>query len=180
MIPTPEAERQDRIDEIKRLIKAAGFVAKNFFLTQPPPPDGDAYVGWKAREASRQRIAQRMSRYGLNAHDLADTAAPRAAPQLDMFPVEPSAVLTNQHELIGLAITVIEPCPRCSGCDAVIGAGRGPHKASFMCVCGRHLGWMSVATFEFIAEIVRQFGRPSEPISVTRKPPATTAEVKSS
>jgi hypothetical protein len=42
-----------------------------------------------------------------------------------------------------------------------------------MCVCGRHLGWMSVPTFNFIAEIVRQFGRPSEPICVTRKPPTS-------
>ena len=99
--------------------------------------------------------------------------------QLDMFQAaadEPA----NSHDLVGLAITLPEQCPRCRGHDAVIGAGRGPHKASIMCVCGRHLGWLSIATFNFIAETVRQFGRPSEPISVTRKPPATTAEVKSS
>jgi hypothetical protein len=80
--------------------------------------------------------------------------------------------------LIGLAITGPEPCPRCSGHDAVIGAGRGPHKASIMCVCGRHLGWMSVATFNFIAETVCRFGRPSVPICVNRKPPTTTVETK--
>ena len=38
---------------------------------------------------------------------------------------------------------------------------------------------MSIATFNFVAETVRQFGRPSEPISVTRKPPTGEADVKS-
>jgi hypothetical protein len=89
------------------------------------------------------------------------------AQQLDIFDAPP----VEEASLAGLAITLPEPCPRCSGHDAVIGTGRGPHKASIMCVCGRHLGWMSVLTFNFIAETVRQFGRPSEPISVTRKPP---------
>jgi len=92
--------------------------------------------------------------------------------QFGMFPV----ALSTDASLIGLAITMPEPCPRCGGHDAVIGAGRGPHKASIMCVCGRHLGWMSVPTFDFIAEIVWQVGRPSEPICVNRKPPVATAE----
>ena len=96
--------------------------------------------------------------------------------QLEMF----GAVPVDDASLVGLAIRLPEPCPRCSGHDAVIGAGRGPHKASIMCVCGRHLGWMSIATFNFISETVRRFGRPSEPICVTRKPPTTTADVKSS
>ena len=96
--------------------------------------------------------------------------------QLNMF----AAVPVDETTLVGLAIALPEQCSRCSGNDAVIGAGRGPHKASIMCVCGRHLGWMSIATFNFIAETIRQFGRPSAPISVNRKPPTTTADVKSS
>ena len=98
--------------------------------------------------------------------------------QLDMFAAEPSTEPSTNSDLVGLAITLPEPCPRCSGHDAVIGAGRGPHKASIMCVCGRHLGWMSVPTFNFIAETIRQFGRPSEPICVNRQ--RATADVKSS
>ena len=96
--------------------------------------------------------------------------------QFGMCPVAPS----NDPNLIGLAITLPEQCPRCNGHNAVTGAGRWPHKASLMCCCGRHLGWMSVLTFNFIAEAARKFGRPSEPISVTRKPPTTMAEAKSS
>jgi hypothetical protein len=69
--------------------------------------------------------------------------------QHDMFPASPVA----DDGLVGLAITLPEACPRCSGHDAVIGAGRGPHKASIMCVCGRHLGWMSITTFNFINAI---------------------------
>ena len=84
--------------------------------------------------------------------------------QLEMF----GAVPVDDASLVGLAIRLPEPCPRCSGHDAVIGAGRGPHKASVMCVCGRHLGWMSLATFNFIYATVQQFGRPTEPICVNR------------
>jgi hypothetical protein len=96
--------------------------------------------------------------------------------QADICNSEPRA----DASLIGLAIIGPAPCMRCGGHDAVIGAGRGPHKASIMCACGRHLGWMSIPTFNFIAETVRQFGRPSTPICVNRKPPPTTAEEKSS
>jgi hypothetical protein len=76
-------------------------------------------------------------------------------------------------ELVGLAINLPEPCPRCGGRAAVIGAGRGPHRASLLCACGRHHGWVSTATYTFVAEIVTRFGRPSEAISVQRKPPTS-------
>jgi hypothetical protein len=91
--------------------------------------------------------------------------------QIQMFPVKPS----TDGNLVGLTIRLPEQCPRCGGNDAAIGAGRGPHKASIICACGKHLGWMSIATFNFVAETVRHFGRPNEPISVTRKPFTTTA-----
>jgi hypothetical protein len=94
--------------------------------------------------------------------------------QLDVFGAAP----VDETALIGLAIMLPEQCPRCNGHDAVIGAGRGPHKASIMCCCGRHLGWMSAATFNFINATVQQFGRPAEPICVNRH--GATAEVKSS
>src|SRR5262245_51237868 len=171
-----EAERQQYISEVKRLMEAAGFAIKDCVLTQPPPPEGDAYAGWKAREASRRRIARRMYHYGLSAYDLVSQPAPV---QIDMFPaaVERTIEPATAHELVGLAITLHEQCPRCGGHDAWIGAGRGLHKASVLCVCGRHLGWLSIATFNFVDATVQQFGRPTEPICVNRQQGA--AEVKS-
>ena len=176
-----DGERQQHIAEIRRLMEATGFVARDFFLTRPPPPDkeGDAYASWKARETSRRRIARRMYRYGLCAHDLVIAPHARTVPaQIDMFPaVEPTTEPSTSSDLVGLAITLPEQCPRCGGHDTWIGAGRGQHEASIMCVCGRHLGWLSTATFNFINATVQQFGRPSEPFCVNRQRAA--AEVKS-
>src|SRR6266436_3256941 len=80
------------IDKIRRLFSVAGLTPKDFFLTQPPPPNrkDDAYPGWKAREGTRRRIARYMSRCGISAHDLAPNAQ-IATEQLDMFPAEPFA-----------------------------------------------------------------------------------------
>jgi len=83
---------------------------------------------------------------------------------LDLYGAAP----VDDTTLVGLAISLPEPCPRCSGRAAVIGAGRGPHRASLLCVCGRHLGWMSHEAFQFLSETVRQFGTPTSPISIRR------------
>src|SRR5262249_2975345 len=66
--------------------------------------------------------------------------------------------------IIGLRVTTPNRCQRCRCTYAVLGAGRGQHRASIMCVCGKHLGWPSEETFSFITEAVRQFGRPDAPI----------------
>jgi hypothetical protein len=75
--------RQQHIDAINHQAAAAGFKAKDFFLTQPPAPDKKesktAYFRWKRREVRRRQIAQRMYRYGLTAHDLVqDSSKPNA------------------------------------------------------------------------------------------------------
>jgi hypothetical protein len=80
--------REQHIEEIKRLIAAAGFVAKDFFLTQPPPPDPknkSVYAVWRAREQRRRRIAQLLYRCGLTAHDLAPKISelPSTAPTVE-------------------------------------------------------------------------------------------------
>ena len=85
--------------------------------------------------------------------------------QLAMF-ASTAAPAEEASALVGLAIEMPAPCPRCNGTAATVGAGRGPHCASLMCVCGRHLGWMSRQSHSFIAETVRQFGRPTEPIRI--------------
>ena len=72
----------------------------------------------------------------------------------------------GRNGLIGLRVTAPSRCPRCRGTAAVIGAPKGPHAAALMCACGRHLGWISSDTFNFISDLVRRFGRPTEPIVV--------------
>jgi len=68
--------------------------------------------------------------------------------------------------IIGLRVITQNQCPRCRCTAAKLGAGRGPHHASLMCVCGRFLGWISQETFNFVTEVVQRFGRPTEPIRV--------------
>jgi hypothetical protein len=79
------------------------------------------------------------------------------------------SAITAASNLIGVAITMPTACRRCHGFSAVVGAGRGPHAASLWCACGRHAGWISHESFNFIAETVRRFGRPTSPIQISRR-----------
>jgi hypothetical protein len=69
---------------------------------------------------------------------------------------------------IGLSVILPKRCSNCGADAAVIGSSRGPHHASLLCdCCGRHRGWLSGVTYNFISTIIDQFGRPVEPIEVT-------------
>jgi hypothetical protein len=78
--PTPvsEAERQQRIELIRRHVAAERFTAKDLFLTQddrgvrrpPPPEEAKARARWKTQERRRRPIARRMALWGITAHDL--------------------------------------------------------------------------------------------------------------
>ena len=93
------------------------------------------------------------------------TAAATTQNQADLFGNPPP----HSKALIGVCVTAPVRCPRCHSTAAVIGAGKGPHCAALMCVCGRHCGWISTASLNFISETVRRFGRPTDPI-VMRTP----------
>jgi len=81
----------------------------------------------------------------------------------------------DANNLIGLAVRMPKPCPRCRGTHANLGAGRGPHVGSLMCACGRHLGWVSHETYAFLSATVRRFGRPTSPIQIRRRCDASSA-----
>src|SRR5262245_19044439 len=81
----------------------------------------------------------------------------------------------NTNDLIGLAVRMPTLCPRCCNTLASVGAARGPHAASLMCVCGRQLGWMSHETYAFLSTTVRQLSRPTSPIQIRRKYDASSA-----
>jgi hypothetical protein len=76
----------------------------------------------------------------------------------------------TEHAPSGLVgLQVVMPSRQCRECHCrafTIGAGSGPHKASVTCTCGKHCGWISTESFNFISETVRLFGRPTEPIVV--------------
>jgi hypothetical protein len=71
--------------------------------------------------------------------------------------------------LNGLIVALPDSCSRCGGHVAEIGPGAGPHKASLRCAaCETHRGWISGNSYAFLAEFVRNFGRPTEPIAIRR------------
>jgi hypothetical protein len=69
----------------------------------------------------------------------------------------------------GLTVVVPDAC-KCGERRATIGAGAGPHVAALHCCrCGLHRGWVPHETHDFIAELIRDFGRPTTPISIRRQ-----------
>ena len=81
----------------------------------------------------------------------------------DLFGHEPPA----DNSPFGLRIEMPTPCLNCTRNVATIGPGKKPHRASLRCTaCMRFRGWVSIETFNFITDLVRQFGRPTEPIVV--------------
>jgi hypothetical protein len=70
--------------------------------------------------------------------------------------------------LIGLAVELPDAC-RCAGNVAIIGNGTQIHRAALTCrSCGRHRGWLSKFTADWIANIAARFGAP-EIIKIQRQ-----------
>jgi hypothetical protein len=70
--------------------------------------------------------------------------------------------------LLDLEVKLPDKCSSCERNVALIGPGRAMHKAALLCVCGRHRGWVSNASFAFLQMIVETFGRPTTPIAIQR------------
>lgn len=85
--------------------------------------------------------------------------------QFDLFQAGPAA-----DSLIGLTVTLPDSCSKCGAGETLIGPGSGPHLASLRCaVCEIHRGWVGQRTHAFLAETVKQFGRPTTPIAIRRE-----------
>jgi hypothetical protein len=70
--------------------------------------------------------------------------------------------------LIGLQVQLDRSC--CHGDIVEIGPGTGPHGHSLICpICHKHCGWLPKAAAAFIAETIRVFGVPREPL-ILREP----------
>jgi hypothetical protein len=79
--------------------------------------------------------------------------------------------MTDIASIIGLRIqldrTKDVPCGDCGQHDVVIGAGVGPHIASLRCArCDRHRGWLPRGLVEFLLDVTRRFGRPTESLII--------------
>jgi hypothetical protein len=79
---------------------------------------------------------------------------------------------STQSPIIGLSVDLTEDFggKRCCGNQiAEIHSGKGPHVGEFRCVrCGRHRGWLSKSTAEWIEQVIESFGRPTDPIKFRR------------
>jgi hypothetical protein len=70
--------------------------------------------------------------------------------------------------LYGLSVIIDVPC-QCGAHAATLGSSKGPHYASVHCDnCGAHRAWISHTTGSGILAIIKQFGRPTEPIMIRR------------
>jgi hypothetical protein len=72
---------------------------------------------------------------------------------------------TTADPLHGLTVKLPDRC-YCGSDLAVTEAGRGPHRVGLRCECGRHRGWVSDQSYKFLAEAVRRFGPPIEPVEI--------------
>ena len=66
---------------------------------------------------------------------------------------------------VGLIVRCHEkPCRECGSIDSIIGNGDDQRFEMVCAVCGAHRGRPSEKTLSFIIGIIRQVGRPTEPI----------------
>lgn len=73
------------------------------------------------------------------------------------------------NDLLGLTVTLPDTCKSCGSRDAIVGEGRGPHRAALHChVCTTHRGWLGVATYDFLLAAVAKFGKPDQPVAIKR------------
>lgn len=89
--------------------------------------------------------------------------------QLDLFGARRRHLAaTAADPLLGLVVQLSDRC-QCGSGHAVIGEGKGPHRASLFCSrCERHRGWMSNEAHAFVTEVVEKFGKPTTPITIRR------------
>jgi len=76
------------------------------------------------------------------------------------------------NNLIGLQVRLDRPVDRENPCChnvCTIGPGKAQHAGELCCAsCGRHRGWLSNSTAQWINSVVTRFGAPSTPIIVRK------------
>jgi hypothetical protein len=78
------------------------------------------------------------------------------------------------NPVIGVLVKPDDDC-QCGQQVAVIEAASPPHAGGLVCYsCGTHRGWLPHHAYNFIDEIINQFGRPTEPVAYRRGPTSST------
>jgi hypothetical protein len=99
-----------------------------------------------------------------------------AIAQLNLFsnPTSPSSAASPSlpaptlDPLTGLSVELPDAC-RCASNVVIIGAGTQIHRAMLRCrSCGRHRGWLSKFTADWIEHVAARFGAP-EIIKIQRQ-----------
>jgi hypothetical protein len=89
--------------------------------------------------------------------------------QLHLFGATVAAAPELTEPLLGISVRLPDVCAKCGDSVAVIGAGKGMHKASLSCkACGHFRGWVSRASYDFLTAITNKFGAPTTPIVIRR------------
>jgi hypothetical protein len=86
--------------------------------------------------------------------------------QFDLFEVESQS--SSAGPLIGLRVKIQGGHCNCGEELAVLGSSSGPHAAAILCACGAHRGWLGHEIANAIARVIKEFGRPDEPIVLRR------------
>jgi hypothetical protein len=88
----------------------------------------------------------------------------------------PDGIPNPSNPTLRLTVVMSGACPKCRNRLAVIGPGKEPHTAKLTCTRCRHArGWLAKQEIDFINKIVSTFGRPTAPIVLRSRLPASGA-----
>jgi hypothetical protein len=86
--------------------------------------------------------------------------------QLDFFTTRTPTPLEGLRVKLDRPVDRDRPC--CLNVCEIV-AGRGPHAGELICAdCGRHRGWLSKITAQWIETVIARFGAPTSPIIIAR------------
>ena len=93
--------------------------------------------------------------------------APRTSIGNSPDDIEPQ-FFEDDDPLVGVRVRPDDDCA-CGEGVAVIKAAKPPHSGNLICIaCGKHRGWLPRHAAQFILEIIKKVGRPSEPVAYRR------------
>jgi hypothetical protein len=88
----------------------------------------------------------------------------------------PESIPDPDNPVFGLKAVMPAACTKCRNRLAIIRPGKGAHAASLTCTRCRHArGWLAKQEADFINNIISTFGRPTAPIMLRSKLPASDA-----